>query len=541
MGMRANPYYLSEEQRRPLPLQQQRRLYDDTPLAEENAGDMLKENIRDNRDVELRQKEQRAATEQENIKEAGREQGKMITGISEGYQTGRNNAVARKLSEEQIRGKQYENRMNEAYGEQERQVGLDLNKANTTNAQAQAKYADTREGAETRQKVAGAAAAEVEAKYAEPKTQQAITYQETLNDRAKAETALSQLSKEEKQAEMDYQRSDASAIGLVGAKPGESVRSWIMRTDVEMKQTDSKNRSQELAIKEQQLKEAVANAPLNRKLIQSQIAGNYVSAEGQSLANQNAKLDITGKVKQARLADISMMLRSNSPQTAAKLKGYEPEEVAEALHKNKMNDQQSAFIANEIRKQDPEHAFKLENKLATLRDGDGYQKIIGDLEVLQQTYKAAAGKTFDGAIALGDRKTIADYFVQTGNSEIAQKVLDGWKIQDPVSVNKAIQEGINRIRAQAHKRLSPLAAESEGARNILQAIGYVPFAGGDGRTGLQDTGTYDPFFIPRAPNSSTQPAPQSGEFPQFIQGQQGGGAPAPAPRKSMRPQSSVRK
>lgn len=543
MGMRTNPYYLSEEQRRPLPPHQQRRLYDDVPLAEENAGAMLKENIRDNRDIELRQKEQRAATEQENIKEAGREQGRMITGISEGYQTGRNNAVARKLSEEQIRGKQFENRMNEGYGEQERQSGLDLTRANVTNAQAQAKFAERREAAGVRGAEAGATTAEVEAEHAGTKVKQQITYQETLNDKAKAETALAQLSKEERQAEMDYQRSDASAIGLVGAKEGESVRNWIMRTDVEMKQTDAKSRGQELAIKEQQLKEAIANAPLNRKLIQSQIAGNYVSAEGQSLANQNAKLDYTGKVKQARLTDVGQILRSQDPRSIAKLKAYSPEEVAEAVHKNKMNDQQSAFLANELKKQDPEYVSKIENRRQALADANNYQNIIGDLQVMEQTYKQDSSAIWDSAAAENDRDKIADYFESAGEKGLAQQVRDGWSPGNQTSVRAAISKGISRIRAQANKRLSA-HADSEGVRASLQAIGFTPYANGSGQ--MRDTGTFDPFSAPVPQwNQPPAPAPQGGAFPQYIQTQGVGpgqaAPPAPAPRKSMRPQSSVRK
>jgi len=544
MGMRANPYYLSEEQRRPLPLQQQRRLYDDVPLAEENAGAMLKENIRDNRDIELRQKEQRAATEQENIKEAGREQGRMISGAVEGYQRGRDSAVQRKLSEEQIRGKQFENRMNEGYGEQERQVGLDLNKANLKTAEVGAKFAERREEAGVRGAEAGAKVAEVEADNAGTKAKQQITYQETLNDKAKSEAALAQLTEEERRAEMNFQQSSAEAAGLAGARKGESIKSWIMRTEAELRVTDSKQRTAELTLKEQQLKEAIANAPLNRKLIQSQIAGQYVSNEGQELRNKNDKLDYTGKFKQARLTDIGMILRSQDPRSVAKLKDYTPEEVAEAQHKNRMNDQQSAFLQNELKKQDPEYAAKVENRRQALAEANTYQNIIGDLQVMEQTYKSDSGPMWDSAAAENDRDKIADYLEQAGEKGLAQQVREGWSVGNQTTVRSAISKGISRIRAQANKRLSA-HADSEGVRNSLQAIGFTPYANGSGQ--MRDTGTFDPFSAPVPQwNQPAQPAPQGGAFPQYIQTQgvgpgQGAPPPAPAPRKSMRPQSSVRK
>jgi hypothetical protein len=509
---------------------------------------MLKENIRDNRDIELRQKEQRAATEQENIKEAGREQGRMISGAVEGYQRGRDSAVARKLSEEQIRGKQFENRMNEGYGEQEREAGLDLTRSNATIARAGAKVADRKENANVEGIEANTKVAQVEAKYAEPKAQQAIVYQDTLTDQTKATAALATLSAEEKQEEMDYQRSDASAIGLPGAKKGESVKAWMMRTDSELKATDAQHRTAELAIKAQALKEAVANAPLQRSLLKSQIAGNYVSNAGQALANKTAQLNLTGQEKQARLTDISMMLRSNNPQTAAKLKGYAPEEVAEAFHKNKMTDQQSAFLANEIRKQDPEYAFALEQKMEALREANNYKNIIGDLKVMQTSYKTAAGTTFDGKVALNDRNRIASYFEQAGHPDLAEKVRKGWEAKDPMSVNTTIEQGIKRIREEANKRLMDHAG-MPGVASALNGMGLSPYPKGDGSTGLQDTGTINPFFTPAIPppNSSAQP-PAGMPLPQFIQGQpgqggyqQGLGAPPAQPRKTMRPAASVRK
>jgi hypothetical protein len=270
--------------------------------------------------------------------------------------------------------------------------------------------------------------------------------------------------------------------------------------------------------------------------------GDVYKRQGQVLANKNSQLDYTGKVKQARQTDIGTILRSSDPKALAKLKDYQPEEIAEAAHKNRMNDQQAAFLANELKKQDPEYAAKIENRRQALQDADNYQRVIGDLQVMKATYADSSKNDyfFDSKAAENDRDKIAEYFEQAGERGLADQVRKGWQLKDQTTVKKAIDQGITRIRLQAQKRLSP-HMDSEGVRGSLQSIGFTPLQGG----GMQDSGRFDPFSAPVPQWNGTPPAnqpPAGTPFPQFIQGQQGGapGAPpAPAPSKSMRPAASV--
>jgi hypothetical protein len=265
----------------------------------------------------------------------------------------------------------------------------------------------------------------------------------------------------------------SSAENMPNAMPGETMRQYVLRMDLE-----GQKANRDLAIA--QLEEQKAGRPMRERLTQAQIDATMAGIANTRQQTAQAKAVFDAEQEGREVEKLSAMLtrptpeqlRATAPYLADKVNSGEisPEKAALVLANVKNKEQQRMLQQQLVNNANPEYQDKISRTFKARDKAENYLSAIAEMESALAQNQANALFTDDGA-----RERFANMLDAVGMAKDAEKIRSGFDLgavgdaDNPLGLTGRMETLLAKVKAAARSQMN---VESEAVKSdpIVQQL-----------------------------------------------------------------------